>query len=111
MGYDVADYEAIDPIFGTMADFDELLTAAKQRHIKIIMDLVVKIIRLINMNGSRKLLEILRVNIVIIIFLNIRKMDRCQIIGVQFSVDQLGNQFQMNQGLIILIVSHLNNLI
>lgn len=41
MGYDVADYEAIDPIFGTMADFDELLTAAKQRHIKIIMDLVV----------------------------------------------------------------------
>lgn len=63
------------------------------------------------MNGSRKLLEILRVNIVIIIFLNIRKMDRCQIIGVQFSVDQLGNQFQMNQGLIILIVSNLNNLI
>ncbi len=41
MGYDVADYEAIDPIFGTMVDFDELLTAAKQRHIKIIMDLVV----------------------------------------------------------------------
>lgn len=41
MGYDVADYEAIDPIFGTMADFDELLTAAKQHHIKIIMDLVV----------------------------------------------------------------------
>ena len=39
-GYDVADYTAIDPKFGTMADFEELLQAAKQRNIHIIMDLV-----------------------------------------------------------------------
>ncbi|MCM0599840.1 alpha-glucosidase [Periweissella fabalis] len=41
MGYDISDYQAIDPQFGTMADFDELLIKAKQRDIKIIMDLVV----------------------------------------------------------------------
>lgn len=40
-GYDIADYEAIDPQFGTMADMDALIAAAKQRGIRIIMDLVV----------------------------------------------------------------------
>lgn len=41
MGYDIADYQAIDSQFGTMADFDDLVAAAKQRGIKIMMDLVV----------------------------------------------------------------------
>lgn len=40
-GYDIADYEAIDPQYGTMADMDELIAAARARHIRIIMDLVV----------------------------------------------------------------------
>lgn len=39
-GYDISNYEAIDPMFGTMADFDRLLTAAKAHHIRIIMDMV-----------------------------------------------------------------------
>ena len=39
-GYDISDYEAIDPQYGTMADFDSLLRAAHQRGIRIIMDLV-----------------------------------------------------------------------
>ena len=40
-GYDIQDYCAIDPLFGSMAEFDELLHQAHQRHIRIIIDLVV----------------------------------------------------------------------
>ena len=40
-GYDISDYRAINPEFGTMADFDEMLAQAHARGIKIVMDLVV----------------------------------------------------------------------
>ncbi|USS88084.1 alpha-glucosidase [Fructilactobacillus hinvesii] len=40
MGYDIADYQAIDPVFGTMEDMEELLQAAHDRGLKVIMDLV-----------------------------------------------------------------------
>lgn len=40
-GYDISDYYAIDPVFGTMEDMDELLAEAKKRDIAIVMDLVV----------------------------------------------------------------------
>ncbi len=40
-GYDISDYRAIQPEFGTMEDFDELLSEAGKRGIKIIMDLVI----------------------------------------------------------------------
>lgn len=40
-GYDVSDYDAIDPQFGTMSDFDRLMREAKRRHIRILLDLVV----------------------------------------------------------------------
>ena len=40
-GYDVSDYENIDPMYGTLADFDHLAAAAKKRHIRIIMDFVI----------------------------------------------------------------------
>ncbi len=40
-GYDIADYKSIQPAFGTMADFDELVSQAKQRGIGIVMDLVI----------------------------------------------------------------------
>lgn len=40
-GYDISNYEQIDPVYGSMADMDELIDEAKKREIKIIMDLVV----------------------------------------------------------------------
>ena len=40
-GYDIADYQAIATIFGTMEDMDQLIAEAKKRDIRIIMDLVV----------------------------------------------------------------------
>ena len=39
-GYDISDYTDIDPIFGTLEDFDELITKAHEKGIKIIMDYV-----------------------------------------------------------------------
>ena len=40
-GYDISDYQDINPEFGTMKDFDVLLEEAKKRGIKVIIDLVV----------------------------------------------------------------------
>ncbi|MFB3948600.1 alpha,alpha-phosphotrehalase [Aeromonas veronii bv. sobria] len=40
-GYDIADYYAIDPAYGTMVDFEALLAAAHARDIRIVMDIVV----------------------------------------------------------------------
>jgi alpha-glucosidase len=41
MGYDVSDYCEVDPIFGTLADFDEMMTAAHSLGIKVIIDQVI----------------------------------------------------------------------
>ena len=40
-GYDISDYRAINPLFGTMADMDRLIAEARARKIGIVMDLVV----------------------------------------------------------------------
>jgi len=40
-GYDVSDYQNIDPLFGTLSDFDELVAKMHERGLKLMMDLVV----------------------------------------------------------------------
>jgi alpha-glucosidase len=39
-GYDVSDYENIDPIYGSLADFDRMVAEGKKRNIRIILDFV-----------------------------------------------------------------------
>src|ERR1700757_1921363 len=39
-GYDISNYESIDPQYGTLADFDRLVAEAKARNIRVIMDMV-----------------------------------------------------------------------
>jgi alpha-glucosidase len=39
-GYDISDYTGIDPLFGTMEDFDALIVTAHARGLKVILDLV-----------------------------------------------------------------------
>ena len=40
-GYDISDYTAIDPAYGTMEDFDRMVTEAKKRGIHVLMDYVI----------------------------------------------------------------------
>lgn len=41
MGYDISDYQDIDPTYGTLADWDDLLNECHASGMKLIMDLVV----------------------------------------------------------------------
>src|SRR5262245_14140235 len=36
-GYDVSDYRAVDPLFGSLADFEALLKAAHERDLRVII--------------------------------------------------------------------------
>ena len=40
-GYDISDYQDVDPVFGTLDDLDELIAALHARGMKLLMDLVV----------------------------------------------------------------------
>jgi hypothetical protein len=46
-GYDVSNYTAVDPLFGTLADFDDLIAEAKRLGIKVMIDQVLS-------HGSRR---------------------------------------------------------
>ena len=40
-GYDISDYQDVDPLFGTLEDLDQLIAGLHERGIKLVMDLVV----------------------------------------------------------------------
>ena len=40
-GYDISDYTAIDPVYGSLSDFDNLVAEARKRNIRVIMDYVI----------------------------------------------------------------------
>src|SRR3954451_1368542 len=40
-GYDISDYQDVDPLFGSLADLDELIAGCHDRGIRVMMDLVV----------------------------------------------------------------------
>ena len=40
-GYDISDYTAIDPVYGSIEDFDHLVAEAKKRDIRVLMDFVI----------------------------------------------------------------------
>ncbi|MGA7159286.1 MAG: alpha-amylase family glycosyl hydrolase, partial [Acidobacteriaceae bacterium] len=39
-GYDISNYEAVDPQYGTLADMDHLIAEGKQHHVRVILDMV-----------------------------------------------------------------------
>jgi alpha-glucosidase len=39
-GYDVADYKGVDPLFGSLDDFDSVVAAARERGLRVLLDLV-----------------------------------------------------------------------
>jgi alpha-glucosidase len=39
-GYDISDYEGVDPKYGTVADMDKLIAKGKQRNVRVILDMV-----------------------------------------------------------------------
>ena len=90
-GYDISDYKAIMDEFGTMEDFDELLSKTHERGMKLILDLVVN-------HTPMNILGLSNLNQVKIVLNEIgtfgktqRMMAQNLIIGKAFSMDQLGN--------------------
>ncbi len=39
-GYDISNYEAVDPQYGTLADMDHLIAEGKQHHVRVLLDMV-----------------------------------------------------------------------
>lgn len=88
-GYDISDYQAINPEFGTLEDLKDLLAAAHELGIRLIMDLVVNHTSdqhpwFIESKKARTIL------IATITYGPMRRRRKCRIIGKVFLADQPG---------------------
>lgn len=88
-GYDIADYYKIDPRYGTMEDFEELVKEAKGRNIDIMLDMVFNHTSTEHEWFKRALKG--KKNIKIIIFLKKEKKENHQQIGFQSLEGMLGS--------------------
>ena len=88
-GYDISDYYAIAPEFGTMEDFDELLAEAKKRGIAPI-----------SMNGFRRLWQIQRVNMRIIFISERGRTGKRPVITVPISAAVPGSRCRVRISII-----------
>lgn len=108
MGYDIADYQDIDPQFGPLDDFKTFLSEAKKRHIKVIMDLVVNHTSDQHDWFKQALADPQSKYRDYFIFKK-TKMGKCQITGVAFLAVLLGNQLLVNLIRITSILLRHNN--
>ena len=108
-GYDISNYETINPTLGNMDDFQELIDGIHERGMKLVMDLVVNHTSLlINMTGLRNHERAKTIHTVIIIFGVTVRMVKSQIIGDRISLELLGNMM-MNPANITFIFLLQNN--
>src|SRR5690625_2520591 len=106
-GYDISDYKAISPEFGTMEDFDELLEEVHARGMKLIMDLVINHTSDEHpwfMNHAHQKI----IHIEIITFGILVKTGKSRTTGNLFLVDLLGSMTKKRKNTICMS-SHVNN--
>ena len=87
-GYDISNYREIDHQFGTLADFTALLDAVHQRHMRLILDLVVN-----HTSSEHPWFKAAKqsTSIMIITFGKMGVKNSCLTTGVPHLADQLGN--------------------
>ena len=98
-GYDIADYQQIMPEFGTMADFQQLLKAARARGLKI-MRIWSSTIPLTNILGFRRLSKVARIPIMTGIFGAILLMVMHRQIGARILAAPLGRMYRKSASII-----------
>ena len=69
-GYDVQDYRQVDPLFGTMADLQELFTRAHELGLKVILDFVSLKVHLEGIKILKLYFHVIRLRVTQVIYTN-----------------------------------------